>query len=232
VLSEANVLQKNSGSFDATSGTATLPAGTTAGSTVLIISRVATNNVQLNVPDGFDADITPIGLGGAILQVWRRRGVPAGESSWALVIPALASLVIWLAYEITGLDQIEPLDLQVTSSGTGVTSITSGTVTTSVDDVMCLAIHTASNATTVSGWTGGFDVDNEQLSQTSASHGNGTVAAARLWPGVAGTYESTATFGVSTTALAAMLTYRAIGVLETPLPAVTSPGGPAPGSAV
>jgi hypothetical protein len=62
-------------------------------------------------------------------------------------------------------------------------------------------------------------VGGEELSQSSVTYGDATVAISRLYPGAAGQYECTATLGASVTALGTMLVYRAVG--EIPV----SPGG-------
>jgi hypothetical protein len=221
-LSGASLVQPpTSGSFDASAGTASLGSGSTAGSAVLLIARVASGNLQLDVPAGFEADIVPIGLGGAILHAFRRKDIPAGESSWGLSV-TLGTLVTWFAYEWAGLDLTEPLDKWATNGAAGVTSISTGTTpAASADDLLCMAVHAASIVTTFSGQTNGF-VEGEERSDTSGSHGNQTIAVSRLYPGAAGTFECTATIGASATAMGAMLVYRAVGALPDTPAEVTS----------
>lgn len=218
-LSEASILQKNQGSFEAASGIATLPSGTTDGSTVLIIAWANGLAGQLQIPAGFEQDIVPIGLGSSDLYAWRRKGVPANESSWTVQTIGETGLILWFAYEINGVDFTEPLDQWQTHGATGVTSISTGTTPqTSVSDIACFAVHGAFSLTTISGQTNGF-VEGEELSQSSVTYGDATVAISRLYPGAAGQYECTATLGAAATALGTMLVYRAVGELP------VDPGG-------
>jgi hypothetical protein len=222
MLSEANILQVNFGNFDASSGTATLPSGTSEGSAVLLVARSASAPGGLNVPAGFEQDITPISLGGAALHAWRRKNCAVGESSWPISLQAqIADLVLWFAYEVTDLDLTEPLDQWATHGATGVTSVSTGTTPqTNADDIMCMAIHATNTVTTISGWTNGFDViPGEFQSQNAGADGQEAMSVQRLYPGVAGQYECTATLGASVTAMGAMIAYRAVGELP------VDPGG-------
>jgi hypothetical protein len=213
LLSEASIIQPpNFGSYEAASGTPTLPDVTTEGSTVLLVTAEFNGTFgQLKTPDGFQADIPPTGAGNLYVQSFRRPDVPAGESSWPTSnIGTSISLTMWFIYEIAGMDRIEPLGAKTTGASAGVTSLSSGTSSPSVSetDLLCLDLHAALTAgITIDGHTGGF-VAAEYQSQTS-THGNGSAQIARLYPGAGGTFACTATYSASVTAAAVLLVYKA-----------------------
>lgn len=130
---------------------------------------------------------------------------------------------MWFAYEIGGVDLTEPLERTVVNSGASVTSLSTGTTpSTSYGDLMCLAVHAALNNTTIGGQTNGFQDTGAGQGEIQQIASPGSVAVSRLWPGAGGTFETTATFGMSVSALGALLVYRGVGELPVPAPEVMS----------
>src|SRR3954454_1198831 len=80
----ATIVQSNAGGFNATSGAATLPTGTTAGNTLILVVGID-GNLSTTPPTGF----TPASGEGPTPVVqkayfFRKSNVGAGETSWTL----------------------------------------------------------------------------------------------------------------------------------------------------
>jgi hypothetical protein len=174
------ILQQNTGSFHATSGTVTLPAATTAGSTIILSAALTGDGTTLR---GFS---TPTGgagtwgtyIGGAgtsqsLPVLFAQRTVAAGETSWTLPITGGATDIVWHVMEVMGVSQPPAVRFSMSSVGTNnpaapVSSLTSPSATTDTFDTMVLAVYAATDLTqasapVVSGYTNGFD----ELAQAS-----------------------------------------------------------------
>jgi hypothetical protein len=219
VLSAANILQVKPGY-----GLASLAGGDIvfdsplqAGSMVVLpiwLPNTATN--LLDPVAGFLQTTTPIGGAGTILTCWHRPDVVDGEQSFTATT-VTDQYLVWVALEMTMLDRATPLDVTATTSSSGGTISTGTTGMSSADDLFCVAIHCAkgSVAPTISGQTNGFAAG--ELANVNPPGTVNRIALSSLFPGAAGTFESTATLANSSVALGAMLVFRAVGMLlDTP----------------
>lgn len=208
-LSIDNLVQPpKTGSFNGSSGAATLDTATTAGSTVLIVAAYGANGTssyELSVPAGF---VQIAGLPGvvtgrkAVPAVFVKRNVSAGETSWTLTMAGTAGQVVWAAYELVGigLDLLNawyvnvPLFATPYDGATPASISTTGTGTSSCFDVLAFAVHAARSATTTpvtwSGHTNGFT----ELSEVSRDDGTNALSMVVSYlPSLAlGTFECTA----------------------------------------
>lgn len=212
-LSVANVIQRNSGSFVGTSGSATLPAPTVAGNTVfLIISQ----NVGMVTPSGFTAD-TNSTLTACKGGVFRKSNVGA-ESSWTIA-PSSSSICVWVAMEVEGLDLVNPLDVKqgaAMSSGTGATLSTGLTAISSTFDGLIIAMHACLDTTsptpgTWSGHTGGVVEVMEQGGNDGTNSIGLSVSEAYSLSIAGWTSTATKTAPVGQAGLAGVLVYTAAG---------------------
>jgi hypothetical protein len=140
-LTVDNILQEATGSFEGTSGTITLPGGTTAGSLVLVVAAAADAHAQaLDAPSGGAGTWTDWAhsqgsTNRANTHIWTQKGVAGGESSWTLAVAGGAptsELVMWAVYELSGVgvvlaDSLGASDGPTAASDTTVASFTTGT---------------------------------------------------------------------------------------------------------
>lgn len=169
-LSDANIIQSNTGSYTATTGNnITLPAGTTAGNTVIVtIASVGGTNTFT----GFTKD-SPNASGNAKAEIWRKSNVGAGESSWAIT-QSVATANAWAAFKIAGLDADAPKDAAPSLFSTTTSQATWSTFTSGLNnrsttyDALVIAAHGAHVATasppTITSHTQGFTEQEEQSS--------------------------------------------------------------------
>jgi hypothetical protein len=211
-LSAGDAVQRNSGTFVGTTGTATLPVATTAGNTVIL---VVSQNAGMVTPAGFTSDCTNTLLTPK-LGIFRKSNVGA-ESSWTIA-PSSTSIVTWVVTEYTALDLVNPLDVKVSvlASGTGATLSTGSTPVSSTYDGLIIAAHVCQDTTsptpgTWSGHTGGLVEVAEQ------GGNNGTIS---LGLSVSETYSlsvaawqstATKTAPVGQASTAAVIVYTAAG---------------------
>lgn len=172
------LVQSNTGSFNATSGSATLPTGTTAGSMVLLCAAIfgtdVTEDYSLDPPAGFDwvsGDAVSSGSPRANRPyIWIKRNTSA-ESSWTLTplktgSSGFARDVVWAVFEVagTGLDRIGASittasagsarfgavsTIAVAGTDTAVTSRSTGnTESSACYDTLTFAVHAATSANT------------------------------------------------------------------------------------
>jgi hypothetical protein len=180
-LSIDNIIQTNTGSFNASTGSATLPSAVTSGSTVVIFAGShmvpADGNVQVTAPAGFEniaGFIAASGFDGASCFVWAKRNVTDGSSSWTLTAKVngstAARAVCWVAIEVTGVG-LDPLGtgnlswyashestLANAQGSTDVTTIdtlnTNSTSRAACYDTLGLAVFAArSNNSTIPTWS-------------------------------------------------------------------------------
>jgi hypothetical protein len=153
------VQPSNSGSFTGASGTASLPTGTTAGSTVLICVGSTSATVSST---GFTDDSGTQGSN-TRTYVLRKSNVGAGETSWTLTA-SVNTMTRWTAYEVAGLDPDAAVDVKMTSttSTTSGTTASTGTLARSTTyDGVVVALHAVKDAAsttppTLSGHTNGM----------------------------------------------------------------------------
>lgn len=187
-----NVVQQDTGSFEGTSGTVSLPAGTTAGNAVLIIAGMGGSNVQFDVrnittPTGFTA-VTTRGetILYATLFAWIRTSASAGETSWTLSLTGGSEQVCWSVFEVSNLDSDWPdkvyLNASPTLVGSPVSSVTSNSASSEtmagVAVVGFFATNTTPSAPTLSSYTNGF-YEIAAVSRSNASRAHQLTVAAK-----------------------------------------------------
>lgn len=190
-LSVDNIIQQNTGSFEATSGSASLPAGTTAGSAVLIVVGLGgdnSTNFAVSTPTDFEAAVAVSGARWCKPYLFIRQVSPGSESSWTLAVTGGTQQVLWAAFEVVGLDMAG--DLLTGAAGeagvyleTGVnpfqqstpsvTSRSTGSTSSSESfDAIGLAIHVAASpdttVPTLTDHTNGF-IEVASVSRTNAT---------------------------------------------------------------
>lgn len=148
----ATIVQQNSGTAGS-SMTATLPAATTPGNTLLI--AVGTTGGGVTPPGGFVTDVSANTPGPGGRAALTRKTTAAGETSWAFTVGAYGGG--WWAAEIAGLDP-SPLDQTASSTGTSASPSTGTTPTTTQADEVAVAVIAASwNALpSFASWTNSF----------------------------------------------------------------------------
>jgi hypothetical protein len=208
-LTADDFVQENSGvTVASTSIVVTLPGGTAAGNTLIVI-MVADGTVT--PPAGFVTDSTGVWFG-------HKGDVTAAESSWTFT-QSVTGDCTWYVAEMTNVDPVEPLDASATNSTGSISNggtLSSGTTglnagLSSVAFAVFYATKQPNAAVTASwgGYTNGFAEVADVSSGSTLLH----MAAARAFmDGSTGTFESTATYatsGSSTTANARVMVYRA-----------------------
>jgi hypothetical protein len=185
MLGDDALIQINTGT-----GTAvTLPAGTTAGNTLLIFATVGGGT--FSTPAGFTRD-APSGAAAGGGTIWGKPAVDA-ETSWTLSL-GVSGPVAWVAMELAGLDASARVDVAMS---TGTASLTSGTtVATSTYDGVGYALHSAYNSTggvaaTLGSHTNGYT----EIAEQSATDGTKAcvISVSRKYLQQIGTQQVTAT---------------------------------------
>lgn len=179
------IIQQNSGSFESTSGTISLPAGTTAGSLLILCAAVdgdGTTNVFLTPPTGgagvWNSYVPQSGNSRARVFVFDHFNVAAGETSWTLAVTGGSWQVVWTLIEMSGVGLSLADSFVLRSSSPGDATSTAPTISGGLMGVgsQCFVscgfsvyAATATGATpAVSGYTNGFN------ELTQSSHANGT----------------------------------------------------------
>jgi hypothetical protein len=212
VLSAANAIQAKTGQqANSATATVTLDNPTSPGGTVTV--ELWGPIVWPGMPDGWEYDASVFSTG--LLWVFRYSGGPGGETSWQWTL-GFATNWFWRVTEWdTALDPVSPLETFAnnTASGTGVTTVSTGTTpTTTRAEVVCLATHVwnrGSNTAQTFNWdsyTNGF-VERDELRVTMGLS-EFDVAWSWLFADTAGTFETTAT--VNTTPRNAGDTYYSL----------------------
>lgn len=222
------VLQFNSGSFDASSGSATLDTATTAGNHVVIYACLegdTITNTQLNVPTGFtEATNAPGAMNFTSPYVFWKLSGAGGETSFTLDFASGGpSQVLWRIEEVVGLDLINPVHVvkgptPFDDLATTTTRSTGTTASTSSYDVLAKAIFTARGTTAAipvwSGYTNGF-TEEEQVSATDGSHGVAMAIATKPRQALA-QHECTASLDAAANARGSMVVFTAEGAKWAP----------------
>jgi hypothetical protein len=144
-ISVDNIVQFNSGAVNDTTMTVTLPAPTTAGSALVMVTYGGSASDSVEHGTGFpspgswstlSSGRTGSGKRG-YLRTFFRKNVAAGLDTWTVSIPGGPALVAWQIYEVTGvgLDALQDSDSQSwflnAGDGTG-PSDNAGTTSTTV----------------------------------------------------------------------------------------------------
>lgn len=206
-------IQENSGTV-ATAGTScvvSLPAGTTAGNTLVVF---LSSSQDPTAPAGFALDKSV----GVFLRAYRKSEVAADETSWTFTT-ASNSVFSWYVAEVSNVDPVEPLDASAASSGgvslsNGSTLSTGTTPLNAALDTVVLAAFAATqqSGSDVMSWSG-YTGDFEELADVGPS-GRQVAVARKFISGTTGQFETTATFatsGATTTGEALIVAYRAAG---------------------
>lgn len=204
-LDASSIIQSDTGSFESTSGTVTLPAATTAGN-FIVVAAVGGDNNDINPTDlsmtGFDKD-------GFAQVAWQNaffftKVTSGSESSWTLSVTNGPQQVLWMAMEIEGAD-VDVFDYSgyagvylgdgENSGSTSVSGQTLATGTSGSYDTLAIALQSASAASGVipdiSGHTDNFQ-ELASVSRANASRGIRMSISAR-------NYLSLTPLGLSTT---------------------------------
>lgn len=226
-LNTDSIIQTASGSFDASSGSATLPAPTTADSHVVIFACLEGDNVantQLNVPSGFTQATDAPGSANFTSPYVFWKFTAGGEDTWTLDFAAGGpSQVLWRAEEVVGLDLANPVHVvsgitPFDDSATATTRSTGTTAAASSYDVLARAVLTARGTTSAipawSGYTNGF-VEDEQVTATDGSHGVAMAVATRPRQALAA-HECTASLDAAANARGTMVVLTAEGAKWAP----------------
>jgi hypothetical protein len=204
--------QTNQGSATGVSSTlVTLPSGTTAGNTVLVFASASAAPSM----SGFTST-GPGSLGGSPSLGCFRKPAVDGETSWTLSW-GVSGTVAWFVCEVEGLDNNAAVDVSAPASfqntGTGVTSIATGTTGTSTSyDGLAVAVFgaatTGTTPATFSGYTNGFT---ELVDQGSSAATSLALAVATLDVQQLSTWSSTATLSASSNAAAMIIVFNVVG---------------------
>jgi hypothetical protein len=207
-ISQDDIIQTQTGNFNATAGNATLPSGTTDGNTVIIAVMVA--GAFSPTIAGFTRSHGS-SIGNARVYILQKANTVAAETTWAIGGVGTASPVVWVAMEVQNLSKLALVETfgspsVSAQSGTSVATQTSGTSYSF--ETLGFAIHGGNNTANAtipvwSGTTGNF--------LPIATSGRAEAATAcsisvSLMTGTdVGTYQSTSTSSVTLAAANASL---------------------------
>jgi hypothetical protein len=209
MLSSSSIIQTNTGAVSGANGdtlTVTLPAGTTAGTSLILFWQA--QGPPLGLPAGWVQDLGPLTSGTANLTAMRRSPLTEGESSWAFPGLVGGNIAWWLA-EVAGLDPDLPVDVSASNANAvalsnGSTMATGTTGPGAAFDTLVLAawgtyVTVGTGAPgSWSGYTNGF-TEEADFTFTSASTPVGLAVASKLSGGTTGgPYSSTATYAAGT----------------------------------
>lgn len=199
-----SIVQQNSGfANSASSLTATLPSGTTANRTLLIVVASIETITQ---PAGFGTDASADNPTVGRLRLFRKTAV-AGETSWGVTLGG-SNGGAWCALEVSGL-VAAPLDKTATATGTSTAPSTGTTATTTQADEWAIGIvggYTSGPAPTFSAWTNSFT---EIIDVSSAGTWRTAIGAATRDLTGTGAYSTAATMSQNTFWTGIIATYKA-----------------------
>ena len=213
--------QDASGEFVGPTGSATLPAGTTAGNTVILVVDVNMSGT-ITTPSGFTQDSPSTAAATNKLSVYRRSGVPASETSWPITV-STSSPVAWRVREYEGIDPDFPVDVKPASmqSSASASVLTAGpTPASTAYDGLLLCAHGANSPNTTpptwSGHTGGL-AETAYQSATGATTSAGLSVGTRPVQSLAA-WSVQATCSITTGVNSTVIVYAAAGAkrLSTP----------------
>jgi len=176
MLNTDNIIQSNTGSFEGTSGSATLPVGTEVGSTVLIVVGMAGNGsttYSATVSGLDEAAASVIGALRAYPYVFIEQSSAGAETSWTITVTGGSQQVCWAVLEMSNVDVSEEFIVGVPVKGpylqagvtpfeqTVIASLSSSSTSPSDSyDALALNLFLATSVDTtvpvISGYTNGF----------------------------------------------------------------------------
>lgn len=231
-LSADNFVQENSGgvSVGASSVAVTLPAGTTAGNTLIAVINTGGVLGALTLPSGWVQDPPSFAHNSTEGFLFARKppsAVTAGETSWTFTGSGTLAWA-WYVAEVSNLDPAGPVDASASADSsasiTASTTVTRSTGTTGSNpglSTVAIAAHGCCSGGsgvpvgTFAGHTNGFGEVAESGSTASASVVNKGLSVSHLFSAsTTGPFECTATYtadsgGVSQHAFGGMVVYRA-----------------------
>lgn len=197
----------NTATSTPTSLSATLPGTPTSGNTLILI---VSSDATVSTPAGWTVDKSQINNNGHYLF----RKTSAGTETSVTVNPTVGASTSWNYMEYSGM-HASPLAVTTSAgSGTGISSLATGTTGTSSGATGGIAIASwgqsiiASGATaTTDSYTAGF-VELHDTCTTKASGTNVTCATATVAVAADGTFTSTATFSAANAATGIIAVYK------------------------
>ena len=110
-LSQDNFIQTNTGTFEGTSGTASLPVGATAGNALIIAVAIdgdGSTTFDVSDPSGFvQASTNASGLRRGKVFLFLKQTAAGGETSFTITITGGSVQACWAVFEAEGLDLSE-----------------------------------------------------------------------------------------------------------------------------
>jgi hypothetical protein len=176
-LSTDSLIQQQTGSFESTSGSASVPVNVTSGNAVLIVAALGgdgSGTFNISTPSGFSSVAAPSsGIRHGKAYCFLKQVSAGSESSWTLTVTGGSQQVCWAAFEMVGADMVDVLTvgeavgvyLEAGNQPIGDSSLvssrdTTATATSASYNVLALAMFAfTSNDTAdpvVSGYTNGF----------------------------------------------------------------------------
>ena len=220
-----SIVQQASGDFEGTSGTVTLPAGTTAGSLILICASVsgALGDLRLGLPTGgagsFEQVSSAFPAGTVSTRNWvaafAQRNVAASETSWTLPIATGGSnQVVWHVYELSGVGLnpyptwhlgtggagLSPLATTLVASKTGNVAPSSGQI--DCYDTLSILLFGATSSDTTIPVISGYDTGYSEVGQASRVNADRAMAFAVAFNSIGDIGSFTAGASVSPSAYA------------------------------
>lgn len=204
-----DIIQFATGTANAGAPTVTLPGATTEGNTVLIFAGAFGSSSPACT--GFTRD-HGILSGSGKSYVLRKSNVPAGETSYNLVMSAQP--IVWFIMEVANLHRTATFEVNSSIVGaTGVTSMASNTTPQStIYEGLAFAFHVGQNISSSSipawsGQTGNFEEYAENSRVDGATATAAAVSVATIYD--IGTFQCTATSSLTVTAGAVVVVYAA-----------------------
>jgi hypothetical protein len=107
-FNQDNIVQYKTGTFNGTSGSATLDTGTTAGNAIVIVVGMLGDNAtwwSLTTPATFTMVKLPDTTGvQSSTGFYIKKSASAAETTWTLAVTGGSTQVLWAAFEISGAD--------------------------------------------------------------------------------------------------------------------------------
>lgn len=237
-LTTDNIIQQNTGSFESTSGTVSLGAGTTAGSFIVVCAAVdgdavSTWTLAMDTEGFTRLTPAPNGITACKPYVFGKRNIAADVTSWTLTVEGTSQQVVWAVFELTGAG-LDPYDTALFHAGpdgwhdrpenfsgsdTATTSRSTGTTQgTPCYDTLSFAVHACGRSDTtvptISGHTNSY-VEIASVSRTNAGSAL-KMSVSAVSSIVVGTTECTATISPSSPTYATVATLYADGAKFAP----------------
>lgn len=219
-ISTDDIIQVATGNWNATSGTVTLPSGTTDGNTVIMFFA-SSGGPQST---GFTRDHSP-STATVRTYILRKSNVTAGENNFSVTGWAVATPVVWVAIEIQGLHKLNTLEFNsalpnaATSGTTFTTSTSSSTAAWSYERIE-FALHAGSNTanSTVPTWSGHTNdfVSYQQSSRVDGATALSAAVSVRVAGDIASSVSTAATSSVTVTGNCVLVAYNAAAARREP----------------